>query len=89
MSHRYVHVTGNTLKGEAIIEGDFLNDWFEINLLLANRMAAASNYWIVYYVDDTTITDKAMVQEDAREAGNSEVAHLLTWPGVQLVIVGE
>lgn len=89
MSHRYVFVQNMRLRGEAVIEGDTVNDWFNISPELAARLADAPDYWIVYYQDDTTITDKASVLEAAEENQLTEMETLQGWVGVQLVIVGD
>lgn len=88
MAHRYVFTQKHRLRGEAIV-GEHLSDWFSITPELAQQMAAAPDYWIVYYQDDTTITDKASVLESAEENQLTEIETLQGWTGVQLVIVGD
>lgn len=89
MAHRYVFTEKDRLRGEAVIEGDRANDWFNISPELAERMVKAPDYWIAYYNDDITITDKASVLEAADEQGDTELSALLKWFGVMVVIVGD
>lgn len=88
MAHRYVFTQTMSLKGEAVIEGNPDADWFNISPELAKRMVDAPEYWVVYFVDDVTVTGKDSILEAASESSESELATLLKWQGVLLVIVG-